>query len=175
MRRNWAKSLELVLRAEGGNVDDPYDPGGRTSRGVTQRVYNAYRERLRKSQRDVWAATAEEIADIYQESYWDPWCDMLPSGVDYLFFDFSVNAGPYRAIRCLQSALDVRADGVIGPVTRMALAKAQFQGLVISFSTQRREFYFSLHMSRFIHGWLNRANAAEHAALAMIASESENA
>ena len=36
-------ALAFVLRWEGGFVDDPHDHGGRTMKGVTQNVYNAWR------------------------------------------------------------------------------------------------------------------------------------
>ena len=38
-------SLPFVLRWEGGFVDHPNDPGGRTNKGVTQKVYDAWRKR----------------------------------------------------------------------------------------------------------------------------------
>lgn len=34
-------ALKFVLRWEGGFVDHPDDPGGRTNKGVTQKVYDA--------------------------------------------------------------------------------------------------------------------------------------
>jgi len=37
-------ALPFVLRWEGGFVDHPADPGGRTNRGVTQRTYDAWRQ-----------------------------------------------------------------------------------------------------------------------------------
>ncbi|MBY5318200.1 glycosyl hydrolase 108 family protein [Rhizobium leguminosarum] len=43
MRINFLPSLKLTLKSEGGDVDDKRDPGGRTSRGVIQTVYDAYR------------------------------------------------------------------------------------------------------------------------------------
>ena len=36
-------SLPFVLRWEGGFVDHPSDPGGRTNKGVTQAVYDEWR------------------------------------------------------------------------------------------------------------------------------------
>ena len=36
-------ALAFVLRWEGGFVNDPNDHGGRTNKGVTQRVYDAWR------------------------------------------------------------------------------------------------------------------------------------
>ena len=49
----YERSLQFVLEREGGRVDDPRDRGGRTNKGVTQRVYDAHRRALidRKSTR----------------------------------------------------------------------------------------------------------------------------
>jgi len=39
MKDNFERSLALVLQHEGGYVNHPSDPGGRTNLGVTQRVW----------------------------------------------------------------------------------------------------------------------------------------
>ena len=57
--------LPWILKMEGGNDDDPHDHGGRTSRGVIQREYDAYRREKGEATRDVWTASDAEIADIY--------------------------------------------------------------------------------------------------------------
>lgn len=165
--KNFDASLALVLKAEGGNVDDPADPGGRTSRGITQRVYDAYRRLLKLPTQDVFDATAVEVDDIYYQSYWEPYCDNLPLGLDYAYFDFAVNAGTHEAMVCLQRAASVAADGVFGPVTRQAVAAAGPLTLIGLYSNQRRGFYRNLHMSNFIKGWLNRADAVQSVAIQM--------
>ena len=113
---NFPASLKLVLQSEGGNDDDPADHGGRTSRGIIQREYDAWRQGRSLPTRDVWTATDDEIASIYHDEYWAPFCDDMPTGVDYLYFDMAVNAGPHRAAVMLQRALGLTDDGRIGPV-----------------------------------------------------------
>src|ERR1043166_2665043 len=105
MEANFAASLAAVLKSEGGNDDDPADHGGRTSRGITQREYDARRREKSLAPLHVWKDTDEEIPTIFHDEYWDPWCDTLPIGVDYLYFDMAVNAGPHRAAVLLQKAL----------------------------------------------------------------------
>ncbi len=39
----FARALAHVLEMEGGYTDDPYDPGGPTNRGITLRVYAAWK------------------------------------------------------------------------------------------------------------------------------------
>lgn len=170
MRDNFKLALEEVLRDEGGNVDDPHDHGGRTSRGIIQRVYDAWRREQGLPVRDVFIATQAEVEKIYLEEYWLPIGDLLPVPVDYLYFDMAVNGGPHRSAILLQRALGVTADGKIGPMTRQAIREADKRRLTLGFSEAKRAFYRSLHQPRFLKGWLNRTNHVENVALRMLAN-----
>ncbi len=167
MRENFDASLSAVLKDEGGNDNDAHDHGGRTSRGITQREYDAWRRALDKPERDVWGADTAEIRQIYFGNYWIPECDDLPAGIDYAFFDMAVNGGPFRAAKLLQRALGVPDDGKIGPVTRAAVARADGEQLLRRFDEKKRAFYRSLNQPRFLKGWLNRSNHVLEVALAM--------
>jgi lysozyme family protein len=169
MQSNFQRSLDAVLKSEGGNDDDPQDHGGRTSRGITQREYDAWRIEHHEPTGDVWQASQEEIADIYHDEYWNPFCDNFPIGVDYLYFDMAVNAGPHRAAVLLQRALGVTADGRIGPATRAAVQKASPAALIDNYTQQKIQFYRSLHQPRFLKGWLNRARDVRATAMSMVA------
>lgn len=168
MQGNFAKALAFVLVSEGGNDDDPSDHGGRTSRGITQKEYTAWLAERGLASKDVWTASQDEIEQIYDEEYWQPFCDGLPAGIDYLYFDMAVNAGPYRAAALLQRALGVAADGRIGPVTRQAIAQADPSALIDQYTEAKRAFYVSLHQPRFLKGWLNRCNDVRTNARAML-------
>ena len=85
MKEMFEQSLKLVRMDEGGNDDDPQDPGGRTSRGITQREYNAWRVSKGHVVADVWGASEEEVDAIYHDQYWNPWCDFFPKALDYVF------------------------------------------------------------------------------------------
>lgn len=165
---NFKKSLSFLLRDEGGNDDDPEDHGGRTSRGITQREYDAWRDEQALPLKDVWQATNDEVENIYHDEYWLPLCDTLPDGIDYLYFDMAVNAGPHRATILLQRALGVSADGRIGPVTRREIVLADPSELVRHYTEQKRKFYISLHQPRFLRGWLNRCDHVAANAATMI-------
>jgi lysozyme family protein len=165
---NFERSLASVLADEGGNDNDPRDPGGRTSRGITQREYNAYRARKGKPAGDVWKATNDEVKEIYHDSYWDPWCDKFPAGVDYLYFDMAVNSGPSQAAKLLQRGLGIHEDGQIGPATLAAAVNSDTARLIVDVSAKREAFYRSLKTFKtFGHGWLNRAARVKSIALKM--------
>ena len=164
---NFSASLKLVLQSEGGNDDDPADHGGRTSRGITQREYDAWRHEKGAAPLDVWQAPQEDVDLIYHDEYWMPNCDLLPIGTDYMFFDMAVNAGPHEAAILLQRALGVNPDGRIGPITRQTIAKASAPILIINYSAVKSAFYRSLHQPKYLKGWLNRVASVNNNALAM--------
>lgn len=166
---NFPASLKLVLKSEGGNDDDPDDHGGRTSRGITQREYDAWCKENFKPKGDVWQAPDAFIAQIYYAEYWNPYCDSFPTGLDYLFFDMAVNAGPYRAATLLQRALDVREDGRIGPITRAAVQKVDPNVLIRRFSDVKRIWYKALNQPKYTRGWLNRTTEVQANATRMLA------
>lgn len=168
MIENFKPSLKLVLQSEGGNDDDPHDHGGRTSRGIIQREYDKWRTAKGMPTADVWHATDEEIATIYHDDYWEPWGDQFAIGIDYLYFDMSVNGGPHRAAVILQKSLGVVADGVLGPKTLAALATWDPGKLIVVYSEAKRDFYRSLNQPRFIKGWLNRCDSVQTDALKMV-------
>ena len=51
--------IPLTLAWEGGNDDDPNDPGGRTSRGIIQREWDVWRQTHAGLPSDVWQAPQE--------------------------------------------------------------------------------------------------------------------
>jgi len=171
---NFQASLKLVLQSEGGNDDDPADHGGRTSRGITQREYDAWRRENGLQILDVWEASQEDIDTIYHDEYWEPTCDLLPIGVDYIVFNNNVLDGPYRSAILLQRALGVAADGRIGPITRQAIKTANASRLIIGLSNASSDFYKSLHQPKFLKGWLNRVAFVENNALRMLSQQQPN-
>lgn len=162
MQINFKPALTDVLVLEGGKVDDPLDPGGRTNCGVTQRVYDAYRRNRKLPVRDVWLITASEVADIYRQQYWlKIRGDSLPNGVDLVIFDGAVNSGPARSVMWLQAALrSVRVDGVLGEATLAAVrAHPDHDQLIADISAIRMRFLKALKtFARFGRGWTRRVD-----------------
>lgn len=173
MKLNFEPALKFVLEDEGGNDDDPVDRGGRTSRGITQREYNSWCALHHSLSGDVWKATPETIQAIYQQQYWLPYCDGLPIGIDYMYFDMCVLFGPVRATKLLQEGLGVADDGHFGVVTMDAVMHANPKVLIESVTQKREAFYKAIENAnpsqrRFDKGWMNRAAAVKTRALAMV-------
>ena len=169
MVNNFEKSLALVLKHEGKFVNHKDDPGGMTNLGVTQ---NAWRDWVGHGvdEATMKSLTEDMVAPLYRMKYWDAClCDQLPSGVDYLVFDFAINAGPSRAIKTIQRALKITADGVIGPVTIKAIKGANAEDFITDFTHAKEVFYRSLStFNIFGKGWLNRVADSKKSAEEMI-------
>lgn len=98
MKDNYEACLAITLKWEGGDVNHPDDPGGKTRWGVTQARYDDYRHSKRLPPRTVFSMTKPEMLDIYKTGYWDAVKgDTLAYGVDLATWDFGVNSGPARA------------------------------------------------------------------------------
>lgn len=163
--RRFEESLAFVLRWEGSTfTNDPADHGGATRYGVTQREYDAYRERRGELQRSVRFITMDEVRDIYRREYWERvQADNMPVPLDITMFDTGVLMGVGRAIRLLQMSLGVGVDGVIGPETREALSRADAYPVADRYTDLREARLRGIverdpTQERFLRGWLNRLN-----------------
>jgi len=96
---SFGAALTFTLAREGGRVDDPADPGGRTNLGVTQALWDTWRSANNGLPADVWEATAEQVAPLYLERFWiAAGCDTLPDGPALALFDTAVNVGVTEAL-----------------------------------------------------------------------------
>ena len=161
MTENFDHSLDLVLNSEGGFVNNPKDPGGMTNLGVTASTWANFKGR-NTNEKEMRSLTRDDVAPLYEKKYWDACkCDDLPSGIDYLVFDFAVNSGPGRAIKTLQKAISVPEDGDIGPVTLQNIEIMDKTELINKFSEAKKQFYESLPtFATFGKGWLKRVDEA---------------
>ncbi len=154
-------AVEHVRSEEGGLVDNPLDPGGRTNFGITQRLLDQCRA---ASPRAGFPARVDDLTwsqarDIYRSQFWQPMrADELPDGLSLLMLDTAVNCGVNRAAKWLQLALGVPSDGWIGART-IAAARAQAPLAVLSELSARRAHHYMLQDSiddEFGLGWARR-------------------
>ncbi|SFV05929.1 Lysozyme family protein [Methylobacterium sp. 174MFSha1.1] len=166
----FERALPLVLKHEGGYVDDPADPGGATNLGVTIGTLSLWLGRP-ATKAEVKALTVTTVAPIYRRNYWDAVrADELPPGLAYALFDFAVNSGKKRAVIGLQRALGIADDGALGPLTLAAVAKHKPADLIDALCDGRLAFLRQLSTwARFGKGWGRRVEDVRKAALAMAA------
>jgi lysozyme family protein len=167
MIESFPPSLEHVLTWEGGYVNHPADPGGATNRGVTQNTYDAYRLGRGLARRSVRRITASEVADVYWRGYWMTVdACALPAGVDLCTFDAAVHSGPTQAVKWLQRALVVEADGIVGPVTLKAARTLDAEATINRMCDDRMRMLKRLKTwGTFGRGWTIRVEATRDAAV----------
>lgn len=167
MRKSYDTALQAVLEHEGGYVNHPEDPGGATNKGVTQKVYDAWRKRLGLRTRSVKSIEAAEVAEIYRGQYWNAIRgDELPAGVDYAAFDYAVNSGVVRAAQHLQEIAGAKVDGHIGLMTLAAVGKLKASDAVNKLCDRRMRFLRALRtFPTFGKGWTRRVSEVRAAAL----------
>ena len=166
---DFATALKLILQEEGGRVDDPHDPGGRTNEGVTQRVYDAWRRLHKQSLQSVYVIEPWEVQSIYLNSFGLPiGYAQLPPGVGYAVLDYAVNSGVVPAVKKLQSILGLSQDGVVGAFTFDAAARSPRVFLINRICDSRLTFLHRLQgWGRFGHGWTARVEFVREHAKAM--------
>ena len=166
MQNNFQSCLDLVLKSEGGWVNNPADPGGETNLGVTKAVWEEWVGHDVKTMKDL---TPADVAPMYKAKYWMAcYANQLPMGVDYMAFDAAVNMGPGRAVKLLQEAMGCVPDGIIGPRTMQLISQKNTQDVINSYSNRKVSFYESLNKPEFIKGWLKRVEDVKLNALKMI-------
>jgi len=171
MDRNFQRALQLVLKYEGGFVNDPRDPGGATNKGVTLSAYRLY---VKKdgTVADLKRISDAEVATVFRRHYWDEvQGDALPDGVDFAVFDFAINSGVGRASRYLQDVVGATADGQIGPKTLAAVRSRPAPYVIDGLIAARLAFLKSLPTwATYGRGWASRVKSVRTEANKMAAS-----
>lgn len=153
---NFETAFDLLITHEGGFSNHPDDPGGATMYGVTEAVARA--EGYTGPMQDL---TLDFAKSVYRKRYWDACrCDQMPDPLRYPLFDAAVNSGPGQAIKWLQSAVGVKVDGAIGPVTQQAVNVLPAQVTRQKMVGARLRFMTNLaNWPSFSKGWARRIAA----------------
>ena len=151
-----------IITREGGFVDRAADKGGATKYGVTEATLSAWRRHPCQAV-DVKNLTETEARQILTELFLTRpgFTAISDAKVRAFAADWGVNSGPATAIKALQTAVGIAADGTMGPrsvtavnaadparlFNRMVAARMQFIGHIITRNPSQAEF---------AEGWLTR-------------------
>ena len=167
---NFDMFLPILLKFEGGYVDDPTDPGGETNKGVTMAVFRQSSHHLlglEPSSANLRALTDAQAGILYRHLYWDRMQgdSFALQELANIVCDFYVNAGTH-ATSMLQQLVNgmggtkVVVDGNVGAATLQAMAGLAQDRLYSLYKQQRIGYYqqLGLRYPQFVEGWLARVN-----------------
>lgn len=167
----------IILKHEGGYVNDPADSGGMTNKGITIGTWKSYAKSdlgIEPTEENLKKLTDEQATIIYRKRYWEPkgFCKIKDERVGLMVYDWSITSG--GAGKQVQNLLinefkqDITPDGVIGPITIEALNNVEDQDKLLKRIAEiRKDYYTNLSYDKngkptknlkFLKGWHNRVD-----------------
>ncbi len=168
---DFETAVKLILKHEGGYVNNSSDPGGATNRGITFMLFKQYADALslKKTLHDLMNLTEDQAKFIYREEFWDKMKgdQFKNQQVANIVFDGYVNMGG-KALKLLQKEVGAWVDGQIGNESLQAINGADPRALFNGYKDARIKFYENLVIQKpklavFKKGWLNRINSFVYA------------
>jgi len=162
--------VPLILKWEGGFVNDPADLGGATNKGVTLSTWKSQGYDKNGDGKidveDLKLIGREDIVErILRPHYWNRWqADRIESqALANILVDWVWGSGHY-GITIPQGILGVKTDGIVGEKTLHVLnSYPDPEGLFEKIKQMRRAYFNMICIDRptnklFLKGWLNRLN-----------------
>lgn len=170
---SFQDAFDATMRAEGGYVNDPQDPGGETYKGIARKMQAKWAgwvtvdllKRRPGFPRNLDADTAlqGQVRDFYESQFWDRvrGDEIVDQAIAESIFDFAVNAGPVTSIKLAQLSVRAEADGVIGSDTLARLNADDPRAFLAVFALNKIARYVSICEKRpdsrkFFFGWVRR-------------------
>ena len=160
-----SKLSPIILKWEGGYVNNPNDHGGPTNMGITLTTWQAQGYDKNHDghidNEDIKLLTPDDF-NIILRKYWDKWkADQIKNqSVANILVDWVWGSGKWGII-IPQRILKVSPDGIVGQQTLAVLNDANQRGLFSVIWDYRKQYLENivkndLTQQRFIDGWMNR-------------------
>lgn len=171
--------LQKLKIIEGGKVNDPNDAGGATKWGMSLRFLQKLADTDKNGyvdgdinedgivdEKDIDALTEDRYKQIIKQYFWNVYPqDTLLGKVKLQFklFELGVHGSPLTAIKTLQYAAGLNADGVVGMKTLKAIRDIPEDTLVQKFKYHQLRYYNTCIINRpknfsFMSNWTWRAH-----------------
>ena len=172
------KVSKIVLRHEGGYVNDPNDSGGATNKGIAWKTWTAYAKsdlNVEPTLENLKLISDADAEIIYRKRYWEPkgFCKIKNDRIGLMVYDWSITSG--RAIKKVQQLLkdefqqNISTTGSMDEGTISSLNNIVDQDKLLDrISEIRKDYYTALAYEadgttpsknhKFLNGWINRVN-----------------
>lgn len=156
-----AQIIDGIIAREGGYVNDPNDPGGRTKYGVTEKNWLRFERATRRAHRDIAAITSAEAHAFYEWYFRDRGVADYPPEILEHVLDMATLHGGYKTILrralnisvykadTLEDGFDMLVQEIGGPAVNAILVAARSQ--YVTELADRRPA-----LRKFHRGWMNR-------------------
>lgn len=175
-RELFSKISSVILRHEGGYVNDPNDRGGETNMGITIATWRAYAPidlGIEATSSTLRNMTKEQAEIIYYNHYWEPkgFCKLENTKVALMVYDWTITSG--RAVKQIRKMLhdeynnrlivnNIMDDEMIHCIN----AVEDQEQLLSRIAEIRKDYYRSLTITngepnaqiKFLNGWINRVD-----------------
>ncbi len=177
-KNRFHKISKIILRHEGGYVNDEDDPGGETNMGITIKTWKAYAKSdlgIESTSKNLKNLTIQQAETIYYNHYWKArkFCGINDIKVALMIYDWTITSG--GAIKQIQKLLNnstynskISVDGGMGNQTIKAInAVSNQEQLLNNIAKTRKQYYYDLahdnkgnrtKLYKFLKGWNNRVN-----------------
>lgn len=160
-----SKLVPLILKWEGGYVNDPVDKGGATNMGVTIATWRQVGYDKDSDGdidwEDIKLLTKEDFKKVLR-LYWDRWRgdQIINQSIANILVDWVWGSGKWGII-IPQRLLGVKQDGLVGPATLSVLNSQNQEELFKKIFAHRIQFLNDIvrnnpSQKKFLKGWLNR-------------------
>ncbi|QXE07345.1 chitinase (plasmid) [Paraburkholderia sprentiae WSM5005] len=174
----FEKIAAIILRHEGGYVNNPADTGGATNKGISWPVWQAHAQEdtgVAPTLNNLIHMTDEQAKKIYLMRYWEPrgFCKIQNIKTALMVYDWTITSG--GAIGKVKKVLNdyfnksLHLNSTMDQLMVDAINSVADQNVLIEkIAESRRAYYTALtvgHPSQlqFLAGWINRVNDCSQA------------
>ncbi|HCL6630387.1 TPA: hypothetical protein N2R15_005220, partial [Citrobacter amalonaticus] len=172
----FSKISGVILRHEGGYVNDPDDKGGETNMGITLDTWKAFAPDdlgIQATSETLKELTKQQAEVIYYNHYWKPkgFCKLENTKIALMIYDWTITSG--RAVKQIRKLLNEEYD------SRVSISNSidddmihcinnidEQEKLLNRIADVRKDYYRSLTVTngepntqvKFLTGWLGRVD-----------------